>query len=95
MYVQSTRKIIYLYGVVFDEIFPSALAYTSRPYSEAMDMRPSATYITCATSSRKKTDDIITFVEFEEGNLLSETRKDAESGDESDDNSIIPPLLSK
>ena len=29
------------------------------------------------------------------GGLLSETRDDAEIGDESDDNSIIPPLVSK
>ena len=28
-------------------------------------------------------------------NLWSETREDAESGDESDDNSIMPPLLSE
>ena len=35
------------------------------------------------------------FAQFEEGNLLSETRKNAESGDESDDDSIMPPLLSK
>ena len=58
-------------------------------------MRPSVTYTTCATSSREKTGDIITFIQFEEGGLLSETRKDAESGDKSDDDSIIPPLLSE
>ena len=33
VYVPSTRKIISSYDVVFDEIFSSALAYTSRPYS--------------------------------------------------------------
>ena len=46
----------------------------------------------------KKTGNIITFTQFEMGNLLSETREDSESnekcGDESDDNSIMPPLLS-
>ena len=59
-----------------------------------MAMRPSVTYTTCATSSREQTGDIITFTQFEEGNLLSETRNDAENGDKSNDNSIMPPLLS-
>ena len=57
-------------------------------------MRPSVTYTPCAISSRK-TGDIITFTQFEEGNLLSETHNDAESGDKSNDNAIMPPLLSK
>ena len=35
------------------------------------------------------------FTQFEQGGLLSEIRNDAESGDESDDDSIIPPLISK
>ena len=49
------------YYIVFDEICSSALAYTSRPYSEAMAMRPSVTYKPCATSLREQTGDIITF----------------------------------
>ena len=44
VYVPSTRKIISSYDVVFDESFSSALAYTSRPYSEAMVMRLVVTY---------------------------------------------------
>ena len=40
VYVPSTRKAISLYDVVFDESFSSALSYTSRPYAEAMEMRP-------------------------------------------------------
>ena len=48
-------------------------------------MRLSVTYTPCDTSSRQQTDDIITFAQFEEGNLLSETRNDAESGNEYDD----------
>ena len=52
VYVPSTRKIISSYDVVFDESFSSALAYTSRPYSEAMAMRPSVTYTPYATSSK-------------------------------------------
>ena len=95
VYVPSTRKIIYSYDFVFDERFSSSLVYTSRPYSEAMYMRPSVKYTTCATSSREKTGNIITFTNFEEGNLLSETRNYSERGDKSDDDSIIPPLLRK
>ena len=38
---------------------------------------------------------MITFVHFEEGNLLSETCNDAESNDKSDDNSIMPPLITE
>ena len=65
----------------------------SRPYSEAMAMRPSVIYTPYATSSKGKTGDIIMFAQFEEGNILSETRNNAESGDESYDDSIMPPLL--
>ena len=55
-----------------------------------------------ATYSRDKTGDVITFTHFEEGNLLSETqnllsetRDDTENGNESDDYSNIPPLISE
>ena len=78
--------------------FLSALAYTSRPYSEAMAMRLSVTYTTCATYSREQTGNIITSSQFEEGNLIPKTCEDAESNEESGDkydcNSIMPPLLS-
>ena len=77
------------YDVKFDESFVSALSYTSRPYAEAMAMRPTVTYTPYATSSKEQTDDVITFTLFEEGNLLSETRNDTESGDESDSKSIM------
>ena len=49
-----------------------------------MAMRPELTYTPYATSSKEQTGDVITFAQFEEGNLLNETRKDTESGDESD-----------
>ena len=58
-------------------------------------MCPSVTYTPCATSSREQAVYIIKFALFEYGNLLSETRNDAESGGESDENSTIPPLLSE
>ena len=74
------------YDVVFDEIFSSALVYTSQPYAEAMAVRPVMSYTAYATSLKEKTSNIITFPQFEEGNLLSENRDDAESGEKYDDN---------
>ena len=69
MYVLSTRKIIASYDVVFDESLSSTLEYTSQPYSEAMVMRPAVTYTPYATSSREQTGNIITFTQFEEGDV--------------------------
>ena len=51
-----------------------------------MAMRPSISYIPCDTYSKEQTGSIITIVQFEEGNLLSEAHEDAESGEKSDDN---------
>ena len=42
-----------------------------------------------------ETGNIITFTQFEEGGILTKTRNDEESIDKSNDNSIMPPLLSK
>ena len=89
MYVPIKRKIISSYDVVLDESFSSALAYTSQPYSQAMVMRPAVTYTPCATSLREQNGVVIMFTQFEEGNILTETRNDAESGDESDNESIM------
>ena len=89
VYVPSTRKVISPYDVVFDESFPSALSYISRLYAEAMAMRPTVTYTPYATSSKQQTGDVITFAQFEEGGLISETRNDTESGDESDSKSVM------
>ena len=58
-----------------------------------MAMHPDVSYIPCDTSSKEQTGNIITFTHFEEGDLLSETRDNAESNDESDDDSIMPPLI--
>ena len=58
-------------------------------------MRTAVTYTPCATSSREQTGGIITFAQFEERNILTKTRNNAESGYKSDDDSIIPPLLSE
>ena len=40
-------------------------------------------------SSKEQTGDVIIFAQFEEGNILTETRNDAESGDKSDNKSIM------
>ena len=95
VYIPSTRKIISSYDVVFDECFSSALSYTSQPYSEAMEMCPDVTCKPCVTSSREQTGNIITFTQFEEGNILTKTCNDAKSGDKFNNNSIMAPLLSK
>ena len=63
-----------------------------------MEMRLSLTYTPHATYSKEKNGDIITSVHFLEGNLLFETREDAESddksSDKSDEDSIMSPLIS-
>ena len=54
-----------------------------------MAMRPAVTYTPYATSSKEQTGYVITFTQFEEGDLLSETRNDTESDDESNSESIM------
>ena len=52
-------------------------------------MRPAVTYTPYAKSSKEQTGDVITFAQFEEGDLLTETCKNTESGDESDSKSLM------
>ena len=54
-----------------------------------MAMRPTVTYAPYTTSSKEQTGDVITFSQFEEGNILTETRNNAESGGESNSKSIM------
>ena len=53
-------------------------------------MHPFMTYTPCAKYLVEQTGDIITFAQFEEGNVINETPEDAESseksGDKYDDN---------
>ena len=58
-----------------------------------MAMHPAVEYTPYATPSKEQTGYIITFTQFEEGSLLSENHYDAESGDEYDHDSIMPPLI--
>ena len=60
-----------------------------------MTMQPEVLYIQYATSSKEKTGNIITFSQFEEGNLLSESHNVTEISDKYDDDSTIPPLISE
>ena len=46
----------------------------SRPYLEALAMWPEVSYILYATSYHEQTGDIITFAQFEEGNLVENER---------------------
>ena len=52
-------------------------------------MNPEVTYTPYATYLKEQNGDVITFTQFEEGNILTETRNDAESCDESDNDSIM------
>ena len=52
-------------------------------------MRPAVTYTLYVTSLKEQTGDVITFAQFEERNILTETRNDAEIGNESDNESIM------
>ena len=74
-----------------------SLEYTSRTYAEEMVLLLAVSYRTCATSSKEQTGDMITFTQLEKENLLSESHEGAKSdkkiGDESNNDSIIPPLL--
>ena len=54
-----------------------------------MAMRPAVTYTPYVTSSKEQTGDIITFTQFDEGNIWTKTCNDAESGDKSDNESIM------
>ena len=54
-----------------------------------MAMCPAVTYTPYETSSKEQTRNVIMFAQFEEGNLLTETCKDTESGDESNNESIM------
>ena len=54
-----------------------------------MAMSLAVTYTPYATSSKEQTGDVITFAQFEEGGLTTETLNDAESCDKSDNKSIM------
>ena len=58
-------------------------------------MRPEVSYIPYTTSSKEQTGDKVTFAQFEQRNLLLESRNGTESGDESDDDLTLPSLISE
>ena len=53
MYVSGTRKIIFSYDDVFDQIFSSVLAYTPQHYAEANNMCMDVPYTPYATYSKE------------------------------------------
>ena len=57
-------------------------------------MRPFVKYKAYPTFSKEQTGDIIAFTQCEEGNLISETHDDEESGEKSNEDSLMPPLIS-
>ena len=52
-------------------------------------MRLAVTYTRYATSLKEKTGEIIKFAQFKEGNILTETRNDAERCDEYNSESLM------
>ena len=52
-------------------------------------MRTAVTYTPYVTSSKEQTGDVITLAQFEEGNILTETRNDAERCDKYDIESLM------
>ena len=52
-------------------------------------MRPAVTYTPYAMSLKEQTGNVITFAQFEEGNIWTETRNATESGIEPDNESIM------
>ena len=52
-------------------------------------MRPEVMYTPYVKSSKEKTGVVITFTQFEEGEILTETRNNTESGHESDSESLM------
>ena len=76
-------------------MFSSDLEYTSQPYTESMAMRLAVQYIPYAIYSKEKTVHVITFTQFEDGNLLLESCNRTERGDKPEDNLTFPPLISE
>ena len=54
-----------------------------------MVMLLEVTYTLYETYSKEQTGNVITFTQFEEGNISTETRNDTESGDESNSKSLM------
>ena len=78
-----------------NESLSSMLTYMLQQYAEAMARQYYLSCIPYATYSREQTGNIIRFAQFEEDNLLSETRNNTESGNESGDDSTLAQLSSE
>ena len=78
IYLTSTLKIVSSHDVLFDETFSNALAYISRPYSEALAIQSAVLYIMYDTSSNGQIGNIIIFSQFEEKCFVQNERNVAE-----------------
>ena len=58
-------------------------------------MPPDVSYIPYDISLREQTGNIIKFAQFEQRNLLSKTHDDWACGNKTNDNSIMPPIISE
>ena len=58
-----------------------------------MAMRSYVSYIPYYTSSKEQTGNIITFTQFEEEDLLSETHNNTKSGNKYDDNTTLALII--
>ena len=56
-------------------------------------MRSYVSYIPYYTSSKEQTGNIITFTQFEEEDLLSETHNNTKSGNKYDDNTTLALII--
>ena len=87
-YIPSLRETETLCNVLFDKTFASALAFTMKPYHDAMLMRPSVTYTPCITATHKQTGDVIKFAQFEEGNGHANAHDAENNSDNQHDNEL-------
>ena len=87
LYVPSTRKIVSSYDVVVS--MHVTILFRNNGFVSICDIYI-LLYIFEGTNWRYNN-----VSQFEEGGLLSENRNDTESGDESNDDSIMPPLISE
>ena len=52
-------------------MFASALAYSEKPYHDAMEMQPGVLLILGIMDTKEQTGDIIIFAQFDEGKWIS------------------------
>ncbi|MGH3053653.1 MAG: hypothetical protein ACRDL7_01585 [Gaiellaceae bacterium] len=81
VFIPSTRQIVVSADVAYDESFSSAIAFTEKPFHDALSLRPSVSFVSRPSTTTEMTGDIITFAApLEEGNTeITNRQADAES----------------